>query len=162
MSKPLGYTWTQIALHWGIALIILGQFLFSDGIEAAYDKVEAGATAATSPFAWGHIIGGSLVLVLAIWRISIKIKRGSPELPASEGKAQKIAAHATHGLLYLCMLLVPLSGLSAWFGGVGAAAEAHEVLTTLLMVLVGLHFAAALYHRFILKSGVMERMLKAE
>lgn len=162
MNKPLGYTWTQIALHWGIATIILGQFLFNDGMGDAFDKVEAGQVVATSGFALGHVIGGVAVLLLTIWRITVKIKRGSPALPDEESKLQKIAAHATHGLLYLCLLLVPLSGMAAWFGGSSAAAEGHEVLTTLLLVLIALHFGAALYHRFILKSGVMERMLRAK
>jgi len=162
MSKPLGYTRTQIGLHWAIALVIAEQFLLNEPMSEAWDLVEKGQVPSFTLMVFGHVAGGVLVLLLAIWRISIKVKRGSPDLPENESKLQKILAHATHGFLYLLMILVPVSGLSAWFGGIEAAADGHEVLTTVLLILIALHFAAALYHRFVLKSGVMERMLKPE
>jgi cytochrome b561 len=162
MAKPTGYTRTQIALHWIIFLLIACQFLLHEWIADAWDQVGKGMTPAFSPLVAAHVFGGILVFLLALWRISIKIKRGSPALPDNESRLQQIIAHATHGLLYLLMLLLPLSGMAAWFGGIGAAAEGHEIMTTVLLILVGLHFLGALYHRLILKSGVMERMLRPE
>jgi len=41
---------------------------------------------------------------------------------------------------------------------VEAAAEAHEVMKALLMVLAGLHVVAALWHQFWLKDGLLLRM----
>ena len=38
MSKPLGYSGTQIALHWGIAALIIYQFVYHEGIEEAYEQ----------------------------------------------------------------------------------------------------------------------------
>jgi cytochrome b561 len=142
--------------------MIGGQFLAHEGIEGAWDKVEKGLEVTYSPLVAGHVFGGLAILLLAVWRISIKIKRGSPALPESEPKIQKIAAHATHGILYLLMLLVPISGAVAWFGGVMPAADGHEVMTSILLFVVALHFVAALYHHFYLKTDILRRMLRRE
>ena len=162
MSSPTGYTRTQIILHWLIAILIAAQFLFHEAISEAWEVVEKGGEMQPNALVFSHVVFGVLILLLAIWRISIKIRRGSPALPAEESRIQQILAHATHGLLYLFMLLMPLSGMAAFFGQVEAAAEAHEVMKGALLLFFLLHFVGALYHRFILKSGVMERMLKAE
>lgn len=162
MAKPTGYTRFQIVLHWGIAVVIAAQFLLADGMETSWDMIEKGQVPAFSFGATAHVTGGILVLLFSIWRMAIKIRRGSPALPESEPRIQKIAAHATHGILYLLLILVPASGLGAWFGGVMSSADAHEVLTTILLIVVGLHFAAAIYHHFILKSNILRRMLRAE
>jgi cytochrome b561 len=159
MSKPAGYTLFQIILHWLIALLILIQYLFHEQMEAAYEAVQKGGDGSGGNF---HAMTGITILVLAIIRIAIKVRRGSPELPADEPRWQQIAAHATHGILYLLMLLVPLTGMAGWGGGIKAAAEVHGFLTGLLLITFAVHFVGALYHRFVLKSGVMERMLKPQ
>ena len=38
------------------------------------------------------------------------------------------------------------------------AAEAHEIMKALLMLLVGLHIAGALYHQFVLRNNLIGRM----
>jgi cytochrome b561 len=157
MSKPAGYTLLQIVLHWLIALLILMQYLFHEQMEAAYEAVQKGGDGSGGNI---HAVTGIAVLVLAVIRIVLKIQKGSPELPAGEPAWQKMAAHATHGLLYLLMLAIPLSGMAAWGGGIEASADVHGVLTKLFLALFLLHFLGALYHRFVLKSGVMERMMR--
>ena len=72
------------------------------------------------------------------------------------------AARATHLGLYALMILMPISGALAWFGGLGAAAGAHNVLKVALLALVVLHVVGALYHRLWLKDAVMERMIRAQ
>lgn len=57
------------------------------------------------------------------------------------------------------IILIPLSGAANWFLGIEAAGEAHEVLTTVLLMLVGLHIAGALYHQFVLRDGTTAWML---
>lgn len=68
------------------------------------------------------------------------------------------AAHWGHLALYALMILMPLSGLAAWFGGLEAAAEVHEAMKPLLLILVAVHVAAALWHQFWLKDGLLLRM----
>lgn len=159
---PARFTSTQIALHWLTALLILAQFLNDGAISRAFRATMRGA--AEIPTSWlvpVHVFVGIAILVFTVWRVVLRLSRGAPPPPAEEPRALQIAAAATHGTLYLLLLLLPLTGFVAWFGGVGAAGGAHEILKTLLLVVIGLHVDGALYHRLILKSGVMERMLPA-
>ena len=57
---------------------------------------------------------------------------------------------------------VPAAGMAAWFGGVGLAAEAHEVMFNLLFALVLAHVGAALIHQFVFKDHLIARMMKAD
>ena len=63
-----------------------------------------------------------------------------------------------HWALYVVMLLAPMTGLAAWYGGVATAAEVHELFKPVIIVLVAGHVAAALYHQFIRKDGLLLRM----
>jgi cytochrome b561 len=157
-----GYTRTQIVLHWLIFILIAAQFLFSDSISQAWRAVMRGEEATYSAMVAQHIAFGELILVLVIWRFVIKARRGAPPLPENEHPMLKLAAHGTHFALYGLMVLLPLSGAAAWFGGVKAAATGHEVLKTLLMILVIFHIIGGLYQHFVLKSDVLTRIRKPQ
>ena len=161
MSAPKGYSRAQIALHWIVAALIVPQFVLHDGIAEAWDKLEDGIAAGFDPLVAGHVVGGIAILALVIWRLSLRARRGAPPPPEAEHPALKLVAKATHGGLYLLLVLMPVSGLAAWFGGVEAAAEAHETMKVALLALVLLHVAGALYQQFVLKTNLMERMKRA-
>jgi cytochrome b561 len=94
--------------------------------------------------------------------------------------AARLAAHAGHGLLYLLMILVPLSGWlmssakgfqTVWFGLLPipdllgknqelaeALTQAHKALNLLFMALVLGHVAAAFKHQFLDRDGLLKRM----
>lgn len=164
MPARKGYSALQIGLHWAVAGLVLIQFLVADAIEEAWDAMhgEAAAAEPANGLAYAHILFGWAIFVLVAWRIWLRLTRGAPKPPANEPAVLKMAAHATHGLLYLLLLGLPLSGSAAWFLGVEPAAEVHVVGKTVLLILVGLHIAGALYQRFVLRSDVMSRMLSAE
>ncbi|WP_149140422.1 cytochrome b [Gemmobacter caeruleus] len=159
---PTGYSRSQIVLHWLTALVILWQFVANDAMGAAWRAVRQGNTPAFDPLVLAHVAGGVIVLAFALWRLVLRKTRGAPPPPADEAPALKLAAAATHIGLYLVMILLTVSGGMAWFGGVTSAGEVHEVLTTLLLVLIGLHVVAALWHQFWLRDGLMDRMRRAE
>lgn len=158
---PTSYSRAQIALHWVIFVLIAIQFLFHEPMSDAWDQFERGLPISIQAPVALHVLGGLLVLALAIWRIALRLTRGAPPLPDKETAAMKLAAHATHFSLYALMVLVPASGALAWFGGIAASAEVHEILKTLMLVLIVLHFLAALFHQFILKTNLMARMKRA-
>ena len=72
----------------------------------------------------------------------------------------KLVAHVTHWALYALMILLPIGGGMAWFGGVEFAAEVHGTIAPVLMFLIVLHVVGALYHQFVLKTNLMDRMRK--
>ena len=160
-TAPTGYSRLQIALHWGAALLIVQQYLFKDAIAAAWDAAAKGVETAFNPLVLAHVAGGAMVLIFALWRLTLRARRGVP--PAIEAsKVQGILARITHVGLYALMILMPLSGSMAWFGGVDLAAQGHNVLKIVLLALVALHVLGALYHQFVLKDGLINRMRRAE
>lgn len=155
---PSHYSRAQIALHWVVFLMIAFQFIASDAMSQAWRAVVKGQETGFDPLVAAHVFVGGGVLLLVLWRLVLRLSRGVPPLPKEEPPVMKMIAHLTHWTLYALMIVTPISGAMAWFGGVKPAAEAHEVLKTLLMILIGLHVAGALYHQFVLKTNIMARM----
>ena len=158
-----GYSRIQISLHWAIAILVVFQYVAHDPI---HEYVEAfglagSATEAIPALARAHVFAGILTFALMLIRIFMRFAKGAPALPKEENRVLKMAAHATHSILYLALLLLPLSGAMAWFGQVEMAANAHVALKFVLVAFVALHVIGALYHQFILKNGLIKRMMKA-
>jgi cytochrome b561 len=159
MPTPNHYSRTQIILHWVIMVLVLFNITASDGVKAMYDAFEEGTTVSSSDALFGnlHIYVGISVLALAILRLFLRLRRGAPAAPAGPILQQK-AGHYVHIAIYVLLFTLPLSGIAAWFGGIGKAGDAHEVMQNLLLILVGLHVAAALFHQFWLKDNLITRM----
>ena len=62
--------------------------------------------------------------------------------------------------MYLVLAALSVTGLLAWFGGVTAAAQAHNLLKVVLLLLVAVHVLAVPFHLLILKNNVMQRMIR--
>ena len=160
-TAPTGYSRLQIALHWLIFALIAQQYLFKDAMSAAWDRITDGLEAGFDPLVLAHVVGGTLVMIFALWRLTLRARRGVP--PAIEAsKVQGILAKLTHVGLYALIILMPLCGSVAWFGGVEAAAQGHNVMKIILLALVALHVIGALYHQFILRDGTLARMRRAQ
>lgn len=162
MPKPNGYSARQIRLHWLVTVLIVLQFVLHDSISEAWDGIEDGMSPAFNWLVLTHIYGGILVLIFALWRLALRRTRGVPDAPAGEPEILRRAAHWGHLALYALMIAMPLSGLAAWFGGIDVAAEVHEVLKVALLALVAAHVAAALWHQFWLKDGLLLRMKRPQ
>lgn len=160
MANPSGYSRTQIALHWVIAVLILFQFLFHERMETAFEAIEKGEVAPGGFHP--HALFGTLILILAIWRLVLRRRRGAPELPAGGNPIQDMIAIWTHRVLYALLFLIPISGMIAWNTGASAPAELHGSMFFLALALIILHIIGAIYHQYILKDGLIRRMMKAE
>jgi cytochrome b561 len=160
-------------LHWSILLLIIVQYFLAESADEMPDgpgKLQVLGQ---------HKSRGMLLRLLAVVRIAWKVANRGLPAPVGEGLMKKAAA-AGHGLLYLLILVQPLSGWAmssaagypvSLFGAfqfpalVGANPELHEVLEEVhealfvtLVVVAVLHAAAALYHHFVLKDDVLRRM----
>lgn len=104
------YTRTAIVLHWAIALlmalnialILLVNYYPDEWVRPAIDT---------------HKSTGVTVLGLVILRLLWRATHRPPAMPGSYGRFERFGAHAAHGVLYLLMILLPLSGWmhdSAW------------------------------------------------
>jgi cytochrome b561 len=158
MSERSGYSRLQIALHWIIAILIPLAWLSSSGAEDAWDSVENGTTA---PAFVPHVAFGMAILALVVVRLIARLRRGVPDAPGAPGSLQVKAADWGHRLIYLLMIAVPLGGMSIWFGGMDNG-DVHGLFANVLLVVVLGHAVMALYHQYVLKDGLLRRMMKAE
>lgn len=162
MNTPKGYSLSQIRLHWVVAALIVSQYLFKDAIGQAWDAYIKGSETSFDPLVLAHVLAGVLILAFTLWRLRIRATRGAPQPPEQEAPMLKLAAHLTHWTLYALMILMPLSGVLAWFGDVELGAIAHNILKLPLLALAVLHVLAALFHQFVLKTNLIARMKTAE
>ncbi len=159
MGEVAGYSRRQVWLHWGVAALVVWQYVLNELIARAWGVVARGGAATPGFGVYSHVVVGGLILVLMVWRLALRLREGAPP-PPEQRPGLRALAGATHWGLYALLLLMPISGLAAWFGGIEVAAEAHSAMQAILLALVALHVAAALAHRFVFRSGVMERMLR--
>ena len=157
-----GYSPKQIWLHWIIAVLIIVQFVLQEGMSDMWHQVSRGQTLTPTLIGQSHVVIGILIFVLGAYRLFVRLNRGAPAAPADEPAVLRFLAGATHLALYAVILVMPISGSVAWFGGVKAAAEAHEVGKAIMLLFVALHVAGAIYQHFILKTDVVRRMVRAE
>ena len=163
-QHPAGYSIAQIVLHWVIALLVIIQLFIGEDIVPAYRAFRRGTEPSADAMfdANIHVYLGIAVLALALARLGLRLKRGVPAYPDGGSKAQHMVAMTIHGLLYLAILGMPVTGALAWFLGVGAAGEVHELAKPVIIVAVVLHAAGALWQHFYLKTDVLMRMLRPQ
>jgi cytochrome b561 len=168
------YNPITILLHWAVALLIFAAFpigLYMADLELSPTKLQL--------FSYHKWLGVTVCFLAAVrlgWRA------GHPPPPPIAGmpRWQEVSSVAIHHLLYLFMLIVPITGWlmssakgyqTVWFGIIplpdlvqknkelGELLEGvHESLAYVLALLIVIHVAAAIKHQFIDKDGLMLRM----
>lgn len=157
MKTTVGYSGLQIALHWLVAILILVAWLSGEGAEEAMEAVEDGGTVGFVP----HVAFGLAILTLVVVRVLVRLSRGAPAAPGEPGSMAVLAADWGHRLIYLLMIAVPLGGASVFFLGLDVG-EIHGLAANILMLVVLGHALMALYHQYVLKDGLLRRMMKAD
>lgn len=158
-----GYSPMQVALHWIVVILVAFQFFAHQGIETAWRAFMRGQEGTdTTVLAGLHIATGVLILLLMLARLWLRMTRGTPPPPADEPRLFHITAEAVHGAIYVLLVLLPVSGAVAWFASVEPAGSAHALFTNLLLGLIVLHIAGALFQHFVRRSSVLMRMFKPE
>ncbi len=173
------YGGTAIALHWLLALLLVGLFvlgLYMTGLPFSPQRLKL--------YNW-HKWAGVVVLTLSFLRLFWRLTHRPPALPAEVAAAmppwQHWAHHGTHYALYVLFFAVPLLGW-AYSSAAGfpivvfgvlplpdfvavnkPLAEVikpwHGYAAYAMAGLVLLHVAAALKHQLIDRDGLMARML---
>jgi cytochrome b561 len=158
MAERSGYSGLQIALHWLIALLIGVNYLVSEGMEESFDKMmEGGAVTGWTPAI--HVYVGVAVLALVAIRLLVRLMLGAPA-PAHGGTLLDKLGEWSHWVLYALMLVVPALGALSWYAMIDQTASLHVLTMNGMMILIGLHSAAALFHQFIMKDRLLLRMMK--
>jgi cytochrome b561 len=160
-------------MHWSIVVLIAGQFVIGWTMPHVHHD-----TKPVGLIAWHLGVGATLVAAMAVrivWRLTHR--------PPPDALAPLLSAvsRITHFLLYAALVVVPvlgwanassrgwtvkLLGLVSYPSLTPAGSEfghemgdVHGVVAWVLFALIGMHVAAALFHRFVLRDQVMHRML---
>lgn len=165
------YGAVAIAIHWTTAVAIVG--ILASGFQAA-DAMEAADRLVLLRI---HATLGIFVVLLTLMRIGWWwLGDAKPADAAGTPRWQARAAHIVHGLLYVIILGMGASGIGMLaLSGAGATLFAgattplpdfttylprapHGLGSRLLIALLAFHTAAALYHHFVMRDGLLGRM----
>jgi cytochrome b561 len=163
------------ALHWLIGIALLGQI----GFGFLLDEIAPRGTPSRGEVINLHksigIVLGLLILARLAWRLAHR----PPAWPAAMPAWQRRAARLSHGALYLCMGVMPVSGYIAsnfskrgvkffgvmfepWGPDLPAVYQAlnllHVVTAWVFTALIALHVAAALRHALVDRDGIFMRI----
>lgn len=166
-STSFRYSKTMIIIHWLTAFLVLGSWLTAEGGREIVDN---------PPLL--HFTLGLAVLALIVPRLILRLAGAAPE--ANGGSSWLATAAKTgHGLLYLLMVGLPITGwyaaslmgvpvsflgielpalTAAVQGRPGLIADLHENAGTFILILAGLHALMAIWHQFVLRDGTLQRM----
>ena len=162
-------------LHWAVAALVFAQLAL--GWAAVSWRL---SPTKLELFVW-HKSTGMLIALLMLVRAAWRLANVAPALPVYMRPLERRAAQLSHFLLYLLLLLMPLTGwivTSAsnipfrvfWLIPIpaivqpdeavaDAAAGAHLALFVLLSLLLAVHIGAALRHHLLKRDDVLLRML---
>lgn len=168
------YGTLAVLFHWVIALLILA------GLPLGLYMVDLPLSPSKLRYYSWHKWIGVTVFVLALARLAWRAGHRPPAPLPGQPRWQLAAAHATHVVLYLLMIAIPLSG---WLYSSAAGVPTvylglvqlpdlvskdtqlkeslrilHVVLTYTLAALVLLHAAAAIKHALVDRDGTLSRM----
>lgn len=163
------------SLHWLMFFLLLAQFI----IAFIMPEIKRGVVPET--FIKLHMSFGVLIMLVIILRLLWRLGHPVPQLADSLPPWQRLAARTMHWIFYLLLFVLPIMGWAAasardWqvslFGTVTLPyllppkaklgpliGDIHAFLSWTLLVLIGLHVAVALYHYFIVRDRILQRML---
>lgn len=166
------YDGKTIVLHWLTAGLVVSLWVIAkviDDFASGWPRVTVRSV---------HITLGVCLAVVLVVRLAWRFG-GGVKLPAAEAGVAGLLARAVHGVLYLLVIAVVLGGVAnVWVRGdsifglfqVPAFAPGdralrrlvggwHELGANAILILAGLHAAAALVHHYVRRDGVLRRML---
>lgn len=177
MLRNSDHSWGALTklLHWVVAVLIFMQFVL--GWVAVSWRL---SPTKIDLFVW-HKSLGVLVLLLVVLRIVWRLANPTPGLPDGTPHWERRAAYASHLLMYVLIIALPVSG---WVINSAAnipfrifwlvplpditppdkalaalAKQVHLTLFVALAIALVLHIGAALRHHFVKRTDVLARML---
>lgn len=174
-SAPTRYDGLSIGLHWLSAALVLAAIALIE-LKGWFPK---GSALRDGVKLW-HFQVGAVVLAASLLRLGWRLLGPRPEPVATPGSLEARLGATAHGMLYLMLLALPLSGLlilvlvgkPVSVFGLPLPVQAvpnrdlaklvegvHEFFGNAMIGLVVLHAVAAMWHEYVRGDGVLRRML---
>ena len=171
-TAPSRYHPLLVVLHWGLAIFILAALGLGSFKMAPLPNTDPMKSEALR----AHMTGGLIILGLMVLRLITRRATLHPPAASAGTPVLDRLARLSHGSLYLVVITMALSGLAmALQTGilrliVGAhpgippdfwlfpVRSVHYLISRLLVGLITLHLAGAVFHTFIRRDGLLRRM----
>ena len=161
------YSNAAVTFHWVTVLLVVAQACLGFGFALS----DPGPQRAEL-FTW-HKTVGALILIITLARLTYRLRHPPPPYTPDLPRWEQISGTWNHRIFYALLILMPLSGLTAvsahtkgmttpLVGGIplpvipgvsesvgDAAGDFHVILVWILLLLIVVHAAAGLKHRFI-------------
>lgn len=168
------YSKRMVIVHWLTLAFLIAAWFFGDALAEATD--ESKATLAGYIM---HMSVGGIILLLTLYQLYSRRKDGTP-LVLADTLLNQVVAKVVHYTIYTVLIVLSVSGMVTVFTSKAGQAllagdasllpkehgfekvfanEVHEQLVNVLIVLVVLHILGVIKHQFIMKDGLMSRML---
>lgn len=158
--------------HWTIAILILSMLVFGYFLEDIPKEYSGLAYSV-------HKLTGLTILFLVLLRLCWVAINPKPRLPARNA-FERLSELTVQYTLYVCMIAMPLV---AWIGSssggkpphlgniqfalpippnkplIETSFYMHNTIAIILIVFISIHFLAALFHYFVRRDNVLQRML---
>src|ERR1700686_2634763 len=174
MTNRLQYGTTAKVFHWLVVALLIVQYLIGWLMPDIHRGMKPGAAMTF------HVSFGLLILILIVvrfaWRLTHPVASESSLPPW-----QRLSSEAVHWLLYALVLattvtgwllasfpgwlmfffyLAPLPMLASNNAAAGKTMDGlHQAMEWALLVVIGIHVAAAMAHIFIYRDRIIQRML---
>lgn len=169
------YSLVARILHWTTVLLVLAM------VPAGIAMTRIGGGSLQNGLFDFHRSVGVVLMLLTLIRLAYRLLNQPAPLPDDLPLSQRLAAKATHVFIYGFLIINPFVGWVAT-SAYGAAISVfglftmpivvakdrdlasqlflvHEVLGIMFVAAVALHIGAALYHGFVRRDGILQRML---
>jgi len=173
MSQVSRYHPALVTLHWLLAVLIVAALVLGALVMVKIPNSDPMKIEALR----SHMTGGVLILLLTHVRLIVRMQTTHPAAASTGNWWLDRLAWTSHRMLYLAVLGLAGSGLvmglqtglpTIVFASGGALPAdfwafpirtVHYLFSRLLVGLIALHVAGALYHTLILKDGLLRRMV---
>ncbi len=159
MNTPKRYNPILVALHWLTLIFMLGAGFLTD----------LGGSSFIDP----HMILGAILVVILVVRVIVRFSTRRPAWANTGNELFNKLGELVHwGMYLIAFLILGTGGLIAYnrnlfavalgtgvaHGRAGLLGEIHQLGWFLALLLLFAHIGAALYHQFILKDDLFNRM----
>ena len=164
-------------LHWLMAVLVLAAYLLIE-----QRGLFARGTPQRAAMVQGHFWVGLSILLLAAWRIGLRLRGVVPPITPALPAWQVLPAKLLHLALYAFIVVMPLLGLAtAWTDGkvlyvpftdlvvpallapdkalAHQLEDLHGTIGEIFYWVIGLHILAAVYHHWWRRDDTLRRML---
>jgi cytochrome b561 len=160
--------------HWAVLALLVVEFSIAWTMPEVHKD-----TRPDGLISW-HLFFGTLIFAVTLTRMLWRLFHNAPPDVAMP-RWQALLANTTHKLLYVVLIVLPLMGWAnassrGWdvklLGSIPLPAlaprgsdwghemgDVHQAVAIGLLAIIGLHVAAAIYHQWVMRDNLLQRML---